>query len=268
LADAPVADSAQLIGALERNLWSMWRALGNCPGGRVTDSPTRLLVETPLPQAPYNSVFRFLDDGTRGLQEQVDDVLALYESRPVTLAWVFHPTSPPAVRDCLAARGLVMAEEIHGMAAELADLDLNVAPARGVEIVEATAAHSAEWMELATVRFGLDATGSSMVKQLMEDNIDHAHWFLAKVDGVPLSKAVLHITGDLAGIYAVATAEEGRGRGLAKALTKHALATARDSGCQLGLLHSTPMAREMYRSLGFRDVATFELWAEPDRVYL
>lgn len=154
------------------------------------------------------------------------------------------------------------------MAAELTGLDLDVDLAPGVEIVEATAVHSEQWMEIAAVRFGLDAAGTSMVKQLMEDNIDHAHWFLARVDGVPLSKAVLHITDELAGIYAVATAEEGRGKGLAKALTRHALATARNSGCRLGLLHSTPMAREMYRSLGFLDVATFELWAEPDRVYL
>jgi ribosomal protein S18 acetylase RimI-like enzyme len=261
-------DDGQLVDALERHFWSMWGPLGSGPGGRLTDSPTRLLVETPLPQPPYNSVLRFLDDGTSGLQAQVDEVLARYQSRPVTLAWIVHPTSPPGVRDCLAARGLVMAEELSGMVAELAALDLEVTPAEGVELLEATAEHSAEWMEMVDVRFGLDAVGSSFVRQLMEDNIGHARWFMARVDGVPVSKAILHLNDDIAGIYGVATLEGGRGKGLATALTKHALDVARESGCELGLLHSTPMARELYRSIGFRDVATFEIWAEPDRVYL
>ncbi len=261
-------DDEQLIDALERHFWSMWGPLGSGPGGRLTDSPTRLLVETPVPQPPYNSVLRFLDDGTSELQAQVDEVLARYQSRPVTLAWMVHPTSPPGVRECLAARGLVMAEELYGMIAELAPLDLDTALAPGVELVEATAEHSAEWMEMVDVRYGLDAVGSSFVRQLMEDNIGHARWFLARVDGVPVSKAVLHVADDIAGIYGVATSDRGRGKGLASALTKHALGVARACGHELGLLHSTPMARELYRSIGFRDVASFEVWAEPGRVYL
>jgi len=265
---SPVLDDDTLIGALERHLWSMWGPLGTGPGAQLTDSPTRLFVETPVPRPPYNSVFRFLDDGTSALRTQVDEVLAHYQSRPVTLAWIVHPTSPRGVRECLADRGLVMAEELFGMVADLAALDLEVALTPGVELMDATAEHSADWMEMVDVRDGLDAADSSFVRQLMEDNIGHARWFLAKVDGVAVSKAILHVADGVAGIYGVATSERGRGRGLAGALTRHALGVARASGHELGLLHSTPMARELYRSIGFRDVATFEVWAEPGRVYL
>lgn len=34
------------------------------------------------------------------------------------------------------------------------------------------------------------------------------------------------------------------------------------------MLHSTPMARELYRRMGYRDVATFEMWAVPDTLHL
>lgn len=257
-----------LIDVLERHLWSMWAPLGRGPGARLTDTPTRLFVETPVPQPPYNTVFRFLDDGVRDLPAQVDEVLAHYQPRPVTLAWVVHPSSPPGVRECLEAHGLIMAEELFGMAADLAALDLDVEVAPGVDVVEATAEDAAEWMEMVEVRYGLDAVGSSFVRQVMEENIGHARWWMAKVDGVPASKVVLHVADGVAGIYGVATFEAGRGKGLATALTKHALRVAHASGCELGVLHSTPMAQELYRSIGFRDVATFELWAEPDRVYL
>lgn len=257
-----------LIDVLERHLWSMWAPLGRGPGARLTDSPTRLFVETPVPQPPYNTVFRFLDDGTRDLAAQVDEVMARYHTRPVTLAWVVHPTSPPGVRECLTAHGLVMAEELFGMVADLGSLDLDVEFAPGVDVVEATADDAAEWMEMVEVRYGLDAVGSSFVRQVMEENIGHARWWMAKVDGVPASKVVLHVADGVAGIYGVATFDAGRGKGLATALTKQALGVARASGCELGVLHSTPMAQELYRSIGFRDVATFELWAEPDRVSL
>jgi ribosomal protein S18 acetylase RimI-like enzyme len=263
-----LGDDDRMIGVLERHLWSMWGPIGRGPGAQLTDTPTRLFVETPVPQPPYNSVFRFLDDGTRDLRTQVDEVLARYQARPVTLAWVVHPTSPSGVRDCLSEHGLVLAEELFGMVAELAPLDLESAFGPDVELVEATAEDAAEWMEMVDVRYGLDAVGSSFVRQLMEENIGHARWWLARVDGVPASKVILHVADGVAGIYGVATFEAGRGKGLATALTKHALRAARESGCELGVLHSTPMACDLYRSIGFRDVATFEIWAEPDRVYL
>jgi hypothetical protein len=34
------------------------------------------------------------------------------------------------------------------------------------------------------------------------------------------------------------------------------------------VLHSTPMAHSMHQRLGYRDVATFEIWARPDEVHL
>jgi len=258
----------RLIEALEQNLCSMWRPLGSGEGAQTTDSPTRLFVETPVPQPPYNTVFRFLDDGSSSLQTQVDEVLAHYQTRPVTLIWTVHPTSPSGVRGCLSARGLEIAEELFGMVAELDRLDLNVTLPPEIEIVEATVKDSAEWMDMVEVRYGLDGVGSSYVHQIMEDNFEHARWFLARVDGQAVSKVVLHIVDGVAGIYGVATTGQGRGRGLATAVTKHALGVAREAGHQLGVLHSTPMARELYRSIGFRDIATFELWAEPGRVNL
>jgi ribosomal protein S18 acetylase RimI-like enzyme len=258
----------QLIEALEIGAWTMYRRFGLGPGARLTDTPTRLLYETPVPQPPYNMVFRFLDDGTRDLQDQVDDVLAVYEGRPVTLAWLVHPTSPPEVRSCLSERGLVMSEELYGMAADLSSLELAVDLPVGVEIVEATAANSAEWMEILDGRYGLDASGSAFVRAVFEAHIGDSRGWIAKVDGVPASKIVLQVVDGVAGIFGVATSEHGRGKGLARSLTKHALSAARDAGCEIAVLHSTPMAHELYRSVGFRDVVTFELWAEPDRVHL
>ncbi len=51
----------QMVEALERGAWSMYGRFGRGPGALLTDTPTRLLVGTPVSQPPYNTVFRFLD---------------------------------------------------------------------------------------------------------------------------------------------------------------------------------------------------------------
>jgi len=60
----------------------------------------------------------------------------------------------------------------------------------------------------------------------MKDDFEHARWFLARVDGQAVSKVVLHVVDGVAGICCVATTEQGRGRGPATAVTKHALGVA------------------------------------------
>jgi len=86
--------------------------------------------------------------------------------------------------------------------------------------------------------------------------------------GVPVSKLGIHMGNDIAGIYGVATTERGRGKGLASLLTDIALHAASDAGFSANVLHSTPIAHSMYQRSGYRDVATFELWARPNEVHL
>ena len=60
-----------------------------------------------------------------------------------------------------------------------------------------------------------------------------------------------------------ATTEAGRGKGLARHLTLTGLHAAAGDGITTGVLHSTPMAHSLYEKMGFRDAATFRLWATP-----
>lgn len=261
----PMDTDPETVRALEANLWTMFRVLGTGPGGVVVDTPERLVVESPLPQLPYNSVLRFRDEGDRPLRQQVDEVWERFRARDVAGMFVIHPTSPPDVRTTLFEHGLVRMELLAGMVREL-DGPLPPAPMLdGVEISEADEAAAADWVHLVTWRYGLESTHESYLRSIYADAIGrHNRLWVARIDGRPVSKAVVHVAGGVAGIYGVATTEAGRGRGLASALTLHALHAARDAGAALSVLHSTPMAHGLYARLGYRDVAPFELWAEPD----
>ncbi len=258
------------IAALERNAWSMFTALGWGQGGNVIDTPTRLVVETPVRQPPYNAVWRFYDEQDRPLDEQVDELLARFIERDVVGMWLVHPTTPPALRPRLTAGGVVCAEELFGMIGDLDHLDPIPPTAADVEVHESGADEPDEWMHLVSWRYGLDTSTSPYLADLYPRALaGGTRVWIARVEGAPTSKVTMHIDAHgVAGIYGVVTTDAGRGRGFASTLTLTALHAARASGATIGVLHSTPMARNLYSRLGFHDVATFEAWAEPDRLHL
>lgn len=258
----------QAVRDLEDNLWSMFSIMGRGTGGRLVDTPTRLVTEAPVPQPPYNAVLRFRDEGDRPLRDQAAELLAPMIDRGVAPVWLVHPTTAPGIRDTLTDLGLACAEEIFGMSADLADIDPPTLR-DDIEIVPFDRDSEHLWLDLVSWRYGLSDDVSPYLRDVYRVGLDHGTGGLvALVDGEPVSKAVLHRADDVAGIYGVATTEEGRGRGLATHLCATALASARAAGAERTVLHSTPMARELYRRMGYRDVATFEMWAAPDSLHL
>lgn len=253
---------------LECNLWSMFSIMGLGTDGRLVDTATRLVTEAPVPQPPYNAVLRFRDEGDRPMRQQAVELLSPMIDRGVSPVWVVHPTTDPNIRDVLAELGLVCAEELFGMCADLAHFD-PPAPRDDIEIVEFDEDSEHLWLDLVSWRYGLSDESSPYLRDVYRAGLRQGTGGLvALVDGTPVSKAVLHVNDGVAGIYGVATTEAGRGRGLATHLCATALANARAAGAERTVLHSTPMARELYRRMGYQDVATFEMWAAPGTLHL
>jgi ribosomal protein S18 acetylase RimI-like enzyme len=62
------------------------------------------------------------------------------------------------------------------------------------------------------------------------------------------------------GIYAVGTVPGWRRRGIARALTEHALSDAVRRGARTATLQSTRMGRRLYEGIGFEPVGRYEEW--------
>ena len=251
------------IARLESNLWSMFARFGTVSGGSLIDTPTRLAIATPIPQPPYNTVFRFYDERDRPLDEQVAELVEPYRQRDVRMIWCIHPTTTPDLRTALTRAGLVNAEEIFGMAAEVRHLPHPPPTPSGVEVFEASVDHGKTWVDFVSWRYGLEPVATPFLEEVYRKGIGvDARLWLAMIDGHPVSKVAMHVANGVAGIYGVATNESGRGKGLASLLTLTAIEAARDAGIEHVVLHSTPVAQSLYRRIGFRDVAPFELWAD------
>jgi GNAT superfamily N-acetyltransferase len=223
-----------------------------------------------MAQAPYNSVFRF-QASEETAETALDEVFALYSGRDVTMAFVVHPSAQPGdLRERLVRRGLELAEAMPAMALDLTTFNPDQLPVpAGIAIGREAASDDSDWMEMVSERYGLDPSAGTYLESVFASGVnDGRRIYVARRDGVALSKVVAFPTDDVVGIYGVSTREAGRGLGLASLLMSAALRDARDEGCALATLQSTPMAHDLYRRLGFKDVGMFELWAAPDAVHL
>jgi ribosomal protein S18 acetylase RimI-like enzyme len=261
------------VDALEANLWSMWAQFGRGDGCRLVDRPELLRFETPLGQVPYNAVLRFRA-AEHDADGAIDHALEPYRTRGVAPVWFVHPTTRPAdVRVRLEARGLVHAETIPGMVARVDDVPLPGADPPGVVVDEVHVNDVTAFIDLISWRYELSREAAPTLSSIIaaagfgEPGSPNRAW-VARRDGDAVAKASLHLVDGVAGIYGVATRPDARRLGLARHLTARALAAARAAGARLAVLHSSPMAVDLYRGLGFRPATAFELFAPPDMLHL
>ena len=83
--------------------------------------------------------------------------------------------------------------------------------------------------------------------------------------GEPVTASSLVVTGDIAGVYNVATVPRFRRRGYGEAMTAHALRRGAELGCTMATLQATLQGRPIYERMGFRTVAHYLTYQRPGR---
>jgi hypothetical protein len=78
------------------------------------------------------------------------------------------------------------------------------------------------------------------------------------VEGVVVATSMVFATGEVAGIYWVATLEEQRARGYGAALTWAAVAGGRELGCEIASLQASKIGFPVYAHMGFEHVLDYE----------
>jgi len=86
---------------------------------------------------------------------------------------------------------------------------------------------------------------------------ERAHFYVARHNGEDAAMLMAFDHDGDCGIYMVGTQPAARRRGLATALSAHAIERARERGCTSASLQSTEMAEGVYARVGFRDLGLF-----------
>ncbi|MGD9091930.1 MAG: GNAT family N-acetyltransferase [Anaerolineales bacterium] len=263
-------DKSALIHELEANLWEMWSTFGCGPGCAIHDEGNALWIENPIPIIPYNGILKFQVE--RNINQRIDKIVRHYQRRGVEFMWIVHPSSlPPDIPTRLRARKLQEVELIPGMVRSLKVLPEPPPLPKGIEVRKFMGESDAEeYYDFVSWRWGVpekyhQQLTSTVAKFRFGEPGSKAHMWQAYRDDCPIAKAGMYLTAGSVGIYAVVTKPEARRMGLASILTLTALKAARELDKSLAVLHSTPMAESLYRSLGFETIAHFRLFASVER---
>lgn len=238
---------ATLTGAIEENLFSLFRAMAELPGGRLDESEEMIRFSTGLPSPMFNGVAR----------TRIGTVSGQLLEQPF-FWWTGPQSSPADLDDRLEAAGLKPAgRNWPGMAMALADIDEEQAAPEGVEIEPVSGERELErWGPVFCAAHDLppwsaDAWFES-ARRLGFRDLPWQHW-IARLDGEPAGVGVTHTGGGVIGLYGIGTLPTARRRGVGSALTLVPMLQARDEGFRAAILHATPDGERLYPRLGFRE---------------
>jgi GNAT superfamily N-acetyltransferase len=238
---------ATLTAAIEENLFSLLRAMGRLPGGRLEESEDMIRFSTGLPSPMFNGVAR----------TRVETVSPNLLDQP--FFWWTGPQSAPAdVDDRLEAAGLREAgRNWPGMAMALADIDETQATPEGVTVERAQSETELElWGRVFWAAHDLPPWAADSwleaASRLRFRELPWEHW-VATIDGEPAGIGISYTGGGVVGLYGIGTLLAARRRGVGSALTLVPMLAARDEGFHAAILHATPDGERLYPRLGFRE---------------
>jgi GNAT superfamily N-acetyltransferase len=268
--DASVANDD--VRAIEDAFVAHWANFGLGPGGSYHDDGDLIWIEAPVPQLPYNAVIRttLIDD----IDDRILRVTSHFHQRNVNFLWLVHPSAQPVDLPAkLAAHGLGLVETATGMSMELSSWTENrttASPKVDSPIVYREVQNDAD-MEAFEVLM-------AYYWELPPESRRYAYginrWvglgptapgvrWIALMGGEPIGKAYLSLLGppDTAAIFGVSVRREARGHGVATILTEHLVQRAVDLGRRRVVLHSSEMALNLYRRMGFVERCVLPVYA-------
>jgi len=220
------------------------------------------IVSTGVPNVHMNFVLgpRFT---SKNMARRTDEALSYFRKKRLPMRFFLGPSStPPELGDHLRKQGLIPGWASPGMVMDLKTVNRQTLPA-GLEI------HPVE--DLKSFRICVETLGRGF--EIQEENLEESceiimgfgigptrRWFLGMLDGKPVSTSMMVPHKGLAGIYAVATIPEARGKGVATAVTREALLAAKDMGYETAILEASKMGFPVYSRLGFKECCMFKIY--------
>lgn len=246
------------VEAIEDNLIEAWEFLAGLPDVEYYKSAHFIRYIGGIPFPLCNSIMR-ANFSAEGLDRQIDEALAPILLRRLPLFWWIGPATRPAgLGERLAERGLRLAEEIPGMAADLHAAGGDDRGLPGLTIREVMDGDTLDtWMEVFGTAFEIPDVAVDFFRNAIgagrfRPGVPYRH-YLGLWKDEPVACSSVYFGRAAAGIYNVATLASFRGRGIGAQMTRRLVRIARERGMGTAVLHSSPLGRPVYEKLGFRE---------------
>lgn len=218
-----------------------------------------------LPGDPFSNTVASARFAPEDADARIAEIVAAFDALPSAIIWwraPFH--GPPDLAERLDRAHVYAIDETPAMAMDLAGL--GAAPPtdgrfeiRGVTDEEAYRAYLGVLADDPSPEGVPPAFPPEKVEVMAAHVVPWLHLepaplrFVGYEDGRPVAVARLSLAGGAAGLYAVATLADARGRGYGAAVSHAAVATGRDLGYRVATLQASDMGYRIYERLGFRE---------------
>lgn len=259
--------AANVIAPLEANMVAFWLAYGRASGSSFHATPDLTWVYTGIPASLFNGVLS-VSLPAEAVDAVVEQLRVKIRERGAPVQWWIGPRSKPDHLEeiLLGHAGLHRSGEAPGMAIPLAGLgDTPMLPQLTIEKVVNREMQSL-FARIVGVGTGFRASAVDELVRL-EATLDERQYqgqlrYIGFLDGRPVATAAMTLDAGVAGIYAVATLPEARGKGVGRAMTARPLLQARELGYRVGTLQASPMGYPLYRKMGFQEVCRYTLYVQ------
>ncbi|MEJ2762948.1 GNAT family N-acetyltransferase [Photobacterium sp. MCCC 1A19761] len=195
------------------------------------------------------------DLSTPDAESRIDDILAILKSRQKSFCWkVWSSSNLPDLGKRLHSKGLTLASECPGMAAELSALDLDSKPLEKLTIKPVdTELGLREWIATLFDGFQFNRALRPIYQQMLTDAgfRDPVKHYIGVYDGKPVATASCFFSDGVVGVYWVSTKPDFRGKGIAQKMMRVILRDALRDGYQVAILQSSEQGFPLYQKLGF-----------------
>ena len=234
------------------------------PKAILRDEGDMILYSSGAPVASMNGVLA-ARLSSKSMARRTKYALSFFKERRLPMTFFIGPSCrPPELGAHLKNLGLVPEMTSPGMAVDLDTVrreplqaGLMISPVEDVTSLGTCARIFAEvfgegdsqavaWRYDLALAYGISST---------------RRWFLGLLNGKPVATGFLLLHKRVAGIYAVATIEEERGRGIGSAMTREILLAAKDLGYDFAVLQSSKTGLHVYERLGFREYCKIEAYS-------
>jgi GNAT superfamily N-acetyltransferase len=250
--------SSPAVQAIESNLFDLCLTVARLSRQPYCDEGAIAWVNcapSPWPNAILGARLDEADADT-GIRLVVDQMAKGVAPR----LWMTGPsTRPRDLEERLARHGFVKKSEAIGMACSLSHLRADLPNPPGLEIRTVSDDQALRsWARIVTTGlFQRPESAAEPFARVMSPAVSagRATLYLATRAGRPAASSTLYVTGEVAGIYHVATLPDLRNRGIGRSITAAAALRARELGCRTAILQATQLGRPVYERLGFVELS-------------
>jgi len=238
----------------DANMAHEWAALGRHAGFEIGNTESMTLMASGLPIAFFNGGYAHAtsNDPQRCIAEAIEffgraDVPFLLWLRAGRYDDLISAGRAAGLRDVGGPPSMALAD-IGEIGAPPSELDLRLAR---------SPADLRDHLSVLAFAFGMphDVLERVMVESLLEDP-DMAI-VVGRVDGLPVTTALMATSGATAGVYNVATLADRRGKGYGEAATWAVIGEGARRGCTHSILQSSDAGHPVYERMGFVDVGRY-----------